>query len=312
MGKRRKRMESALAAFAREIASLAERTAPAVVAVHGRRHGHSSGVHWRRELVVTAEHTLRRDEDLTVADAGGGESAATLVGRDPGTDIALLKVEGLSAPTVQAGGAAPPAVGDLALVIGRSPNSGTNASMGMIGAVSGPWRTWRGGEMDAYIRLDATVFAGSSGGAVVDMSGLVAGIATTALSRVAGLAIPARTVNRVVDQLVARGTVPRPYLGVGLHAVPMPEQFRAKFGGERTHGIMILEVEPLGPADRGGILSGDIVLEIDGKSVGAVEDVQSALGWETVGKSVRLKLIRGGELKEITVTVGERSHNNPA
>jgi len=303
-------MESPLAAFARELSSLAERTAPAVVAVHGRRHAHSSGVHWRTDLVVTADHTLRRDEDITVSAATGAESAATLVGRDPGTDIALLKIEGLAAPAAQHGGAPPPAVGDLALVIGRSPNSGTNASMGMIGAVSGPWRTWRGGELDAYIRLDANVFAGSSGGAVVDLKGSVTGIATTALSRVAGLAIPASTVNRVVDQLLARGSVPRPYLGVSLHAVPMPQQFRTKFAVEGSHGIMILEVEPQGPADRGGILGGDIVLELEGKSVGAVEDVQSALGWDTVGKPVRLKLIRGGELKEATVTVGERSRSS--
>ncbi|HTO94604.1 MAG TPA: S1C family serine protease [Bacteroidota bacterium] len=300
-------MESPLAAFAREISALAGRTAPAVVAIRGRRHAHSSGVHWRKDLVVTAEHTLRRDEDITVSAGSGTEGTATLVGRDPGTDIALLKLEGLGVPTAQTGPHALPAVGDIALVIGRSPNSGTNAAMGMIGAVSGPWRTWRGGELDAYIRLDATVFAGSSGGAVVDQTGSVTGIATSALSRVAGLAIPASTVNRVVDQLLAKGSVPRPYLGVGLHAVPMPEQFRTKFGVERSHGIMILEVEPQGPADRGGILSGDIVLEIRGQKVGAVEDVQSALGWETVGKPVQVKLIRGGELKEITITVGERS-----
>jgi len=303
-------MESPLAAFSRELALLAERTGASVVAVHGRRHTHSSGVHWRRDLVVTAEHTLRRDEDITVTAGSGAELGATLLGRDPGTDIALLKVDGLAAPVIAPGGTPAPAVGDLALVVGRSPNSGTNASMGMLGAVSGPWRTWRGGELDAYIRLDATVFAGSSGGAVVDYRGSVTGIATSALSRVAGLAIPASTVNRVVDQLLAKGSVPRPYLGVGLHAVAMPGQFRAKFAADRTHGIMVLEVEQGGPADRGGILGGDIVLEIEGKTVSSIEDVQSVLGWETVGKSVRLKLIRGGELKEAAITVGERSRGS--
>src|SRR5512140_2144634 len=164
-------MESPLVALSNELAALTEKIAAAVVAVHGRRHTHSSGVHWRKDLIVTAEHTLRRDEDITVTLSKGESTKAKLVGRDPGTDIALLSVDGFTASPVEPGDASNLRVGDLSLVVGRSPNSGPNASMGIISAVSGPWRTWRGGELDQYICLDANVFSGSSGGAVVDFRG---------------------------------------------------------------------------------------------------------------------------------------------
>ncbi len=138
-------MESSLVTLSNELASLAEKVAPSVVAIHGRRHTPSSGVQWRKDLIVTAEHTLRRDEDISVTISKDESVKARLVGRDPGTDLALLSVDGLSAPAAQPGDASTLRVGDVALVIGRSPNSGPNASMGIISAVSGPWRTWRGG-----------------------------------------------------------------------------------------------------------------------------------------------------------------------
>jgi S1-C subfamily serine protease len=305
-------MEQSLAAISGELAALAERAALSVVAVNGSRRSHSSGVHWRQDLIVTAEHTLRRDEEITVAMAGGKNAEASLLGRDPGTDIALLKVEGLAIPpaTIDAGGALH--VGDLTLVIGRSPDSGHNASMGIISAVSGPWRTWRGGSLDAYIRLGATVFAGSSGGAVIDHRGTVTGIATSALSRVAGLAVPASTVSRVVDRLLTQGSVPQTYLGVGLQPVPMPALFQNRFSLRNTDAIMVLDVEQGGPADRGGILVGDIVFEIEGRGASSIEDVQSLIGAQKAGTPVVLKLIRGGEMKELTLTVGERLRRTPS
>jgi S1-C subfamily serine protease len=304
---RRITMETALATLSNELAALAERGASSVVAINARRRSHSSGVHWRQGLVVTAEHSVRRDEAITVLPAGGATLEATLVGRDPGTDLALLKVDGLSAPPATTGPGPSPRVGDIALIIGRSPNSGPNASMGIISAVSGPWRSWRGGNLDAYIRLGAAVFAGSSGGAVIDHRGTVTGIATSALSRVAGLSIPSSTVNRVVDELLAHGGVPQAYLGVGLQPVPIPASFRSRLSIPNTDGIMVLEVEQGGPADRSGILVGDIVFAIEGNGVASIEEVQSLIAMKKGGKTVTARLIRGGELKEITLTIGERA-----
>ncbi|HXX65264.1 MAG TPA: trypsin-like peptidase domain-containing protein, partial [Bacteroidota bacterium] len=241
---------------------------------------------------------------ITLGD--GRQATASLIGRDRGTDVAALKLEGLTQAPAELG-ADKSRPGEITLVIGRSPNSGPNVSMGIISAVSGPWRTWRGGELDQYIRLDATVFPGSSGGAVVDFRGKVIGIATSALSRIAGLALPAKTVNRVVDVLLKKGSVPQAYLGVALQPVPMPESFQKKFALTGDRGIMVLNIEPGGPAERGGILIGDIVLEIEGKAVDTIEDLQTALGSEKIGKATTVRVIRGGELKELSPVVGERT-----
>lgn len=300
-------MESPLVALSNELAALTEKIAPSVVAIHGRRHTHSSGVQWRKDLIVTAEHTLRLDEDITVTLSKNESRKAKLVGRDPGTDLALLRVEGLTTPPVEPGDASKLRAGDLSLVVGRSPNSGPNASMGIISAVSGPWRTWRGGGLDQYIRLDANVFSGSSGGAVVDFRGEVIGIATTALSRVAGLAIPASSVNRVIEWLLEKGSVPRGYIGVGLQPVPVPESFQKNLSLKNAGGLMVLSVEPDGPADKSGILIGDILLDIEDKVIEDIEDLQAFLMGDKVGKVVRAKIIRGGTLKDVSVTVGERN-----
>ncbi|MCC6398903.1 MAG: serine protease [Bacteroidetes bacterium] len=295
-----------LAEFSKEIAQLVDRVAPSIVVVHGRRHIPSSGVHWRKNLIVTVEHALRRDEDIAVIDSNGQTHQATLVGRDPGTDIALLKVEELSAPEVNPGGDAASKVGDVSLVVGRSPNSGPNVSVGILSAVSGPWRTWRGGQLDLYIRLGAEVFPGSSGGAVIDFQGRVVGIATSVLSRVAGLAIPTLTINRVVDLLLSRGSVPRPYLGVGLQTIPIPASFREKFDISGDAGMMVLSVEAGSSADKAGILVGDILLSIDDKNVEEMDDLQSYLAADMIGKRVEARVIRGGEAQHVAILVGER------
>jgi S1-C subfamily serine protease len=202
-------------------------------------------------------------------------------------------------------------VGDVALVVGRSPNSGPNVSMGIISALSGPWRTWRGGQLDQYLRLDATVFPGSSGGAVIDYRGRVLGIATSALSRIAGLAIPASTVNRVVDFLLERGSVPHGYLGVSLQPVRLPESLLAQTPARRPVALIVYGVEPAGPAEKAGILIGDILLEIDSVGTGSIEDLQAALNWDRIGKSLPVKIIRGGKLKELAVVVGQRASGEP-
>jgi S1-C subfamily serine protease len=178
--------------------------------------------------------------------------------------------------------------------------------MGVISAVSGPWQTWRGGKLDSYIRLDATVFPGTSGGAVVDVRGRLVGIATSALSRIAGLAIPASTVDKTIDVLLEKGGIPRGYVGVSLQAVPMPEAFREKFSLKNEQGMMVLNVEPGSAGDRSGILIGDLVFEIEGKPVESIEDLQSFLGWESIGKTLRVRTIRGGAVTDLNIRVGER------
>src|SRR5260370_15465445 len=216
------KMKNALVALSNELAAAVERAGRSVVTVHARPRLASSGVHWRPGVIVTAEHSVKHDEEITIGMPDGSSVAATLAGRDPGTDIAVLKAENLPNPVVDFS-VAQVQTGNLILAVGRAPESGVNATMGVISAVSGSWRTWRGGMMDQYIRLDVTLYPGSSGGVVINTLGEALGISTSGLSRVAGLAVPVSTVNRVVDELLTQGPISRGYLGLGLQPIAIPE-----------------------------------------------------------------------------------------
>jgi S1-C subfamily serine protease len=178
--------------------------------------------------------------------------------------------------------------------------------MGVISAVSGSWRTWRGGMMDQYIRLDATLYPGSSGGAVINTQGKVLGIATSGLSRIAGLAVPVSTVNRVVEELLTKGHISRGYLGLGLQPVAIPDALAKQLKLTAPGGVIALSVEPSGPSERAGLMIGDILVALNGKPVQDTDDVQSVLDPSFVGKPVKATLVRGGALTEASITIGER------
>jgi S1-C subfamily serine protease len=288
-------MSSTLAALSDELAGAVQRAAPIVVAVNGRTRIPSSGVLWRAGVVITAEHSIKRDDDLSVILPDGRKAAATLAGRDPGTDLAVLRVDATQSAGIEL--AAPVKTGNLVLAVGRSAEVGLSATMGVVSAVGGPWSTWRGGHLDQYIRLDVSIYPGLSGGAVIDNGGRLIGVATSALSRTAGVAIPAATVERVAGELLSKGRIARGYLGVGLQPVQL----------KTSGGLIVLTAEPGGPADRAGVLVGDIVVALDGKPVEDVRDLQSALGSDSVGKTVQATLVRGGHTTELAIVVGERA-----
>jgi S1-C subfamily serine protease len=266
------------------------------VTVHARRHIPSSGLHWRPGIIVTAEHTVRRDEEIAIVLPGGRTVPATVAGRDPGTDLAVLKAEDIDAPAVAAEDTEAPRTGHIVLAVGRGSQGGVTAAMGIVSATADAWRTWRGGLIDRLVRLDLALYPGLSGAAVVDAQGRLIGIATGGLTRTAAVAIPLSTVQRVAAELLATGRVRRGYLGVGLHPVELPER----------RGLIVVSVEAGGPADRAGILVGDILVALDGKPVADTDDVQAALGGESVGRLVRVSMVRGGQPAETGVTVGER------
>jgi S1-C subfamily serine protease len=160
--------------------------------------------------------------------------------------------------------------------------------------------------MDQYIRLDVTLFPGSSGGAVINTQGKVIGIATNGLSRIAGLAVPVSTVNRVVEQLLTKGHISRGYLGVGLQPIAIPETLAGRLKLTGAAGVIVLSVEPGGPAEKGGLFIGDILVALNGQPVHDTDDVQSVLEPGFVGKAVAAKLIRAGALAEASITIGER------
>ena len=289
-------MGNELAALSNGLAAIVERAGRSVVAVHARPRFSSSGVIWRPGVIVTAQHTIRREDEITVTLPDGSNQSVKLVGGDPGTDLAVLR---LSEPAGEPSPApaAETRPGYLALAVGRSEDSGVNATLGILSAVSGSWRTWRGGRLDQYIRLDLTMYPASSGGLVVDSEGNTIGIATSALSRLAGLAIPASTINRVLDEILNRGHVARGYLGIGLQPVTLPDHQK---------GLIVLSVETNGPAASGGILIGDILVSLNGQAVADTDDVQTALESSAPGQAAAVGLLRGGASQQIQITVGER------
>jgi S1-C subfamily serine protease len=294
-------MENPLLALSNELAALAARAGQGVVAVHGRPRIPSSGILWRSGVVVTAEHALRREEDLRVTLPDGSTIAAELAGRDPGSDLAVLKVKSETNPEWKT--FATPQFGNLIMAIGRSADTGVNAAMGVVSSVAGPWHTWRGGKVDQFLRLDVGLYPGSSGGAIVDAEGRLLGLATSGLSRTSIIAVPVVTIARVVDELLEKGHVARGYLGVGLQPIGLPEPQKA--------GLIVLSVEPEGPAGRAGLVLGDILLAIGGKPIGSVEDLQEALGAGSAGKTVSVSLVRGGQPAEVDVTISERPRRRP-
>jgi len=288
---------STLSALSNDLAAAVERAGRAVVAVHGRQHMPSSGVLWRPNVVVTAEHALKREEEITVTLADGRNVAASLAGQDSGTDLAVLKLDTADTVAAEFADGASLKPGHVVLALARSSERGVNASLGVISGISGAWRTWRSGHVDQLVRLDVALYPGFSGGPLVDIEGRVLGINTSGLSRVMPVAIPISTVNRVVQDLLEKGRVARGYLGLGMHPVRLP--------GGRS-GVIVIDVQPDGPAGQAGVLIGDVLLKFNGSPVTDTDDVHAKLGPASVGQLLKASLVRGGEDKEIEITVGER------
>lgn len=298
---------SAVLNFSNSLADAVERASGAVVAVNARQRIPSSGVVWREGVIVTAAHSVKREEEISVTLPDGRGVAATVAGRDSGTDLAVLKVEGVELPAAETVDASSLKVGHLVFALGRAgERGGLCASLGVISALSGPWRTWRGGEIDRFVRLDLALYPGFSGGPLVNIEGQILGINTSGLSRSAGIAIPASTVGRVADELLKKGHIARGYLGLGMHPVGLPDTLRNRLNLPVKSGVIILSVEAGGPAERAGLVIGDVLVAFDGQNISDTDDVQAALGPERVGKEVKARIIRGGASVEVNVTVGER------
>ena len=290
----------ALLSLSNDLAAAVERAAPAVVAVHARRLP-STGIHWRPGIVVTAEHTVRTAEDITVTMADGRSLPAVLAGRDPGTDLAVLRVADAGSVVATLGDDAALKVGHMVLALGYGPR----ASWGVISALGARWRSWRGGDIDRLVRLDLVLYPGFSGGPLVDAAGRVVGLNTSGLARETRLALPVAMVTRVADELLQKGHVSRGYLGLGMQPVRLPEPLRAQFG-LGAGALIVVMVEPSGPAARAGVLLGDVLVALDGEPVGDLDDVQARLGSDRVGAEISGVVLRGGVRTELRITVGEQ------
>jgi len=301
-------MPAELIELSNALAEITERAARSTVAVHTEARGSSSGVLWRPGVIVTAEHALRRDEEVQVTLPDGRVVPAVLGGRDSSTDLAVLKCAEAAAALTEFADVAFLKPGSITLVVGRTRASGAVAALGVVSLVAPERRTWTGAALAPYIRLDVGLQPTAVGGVVIDAHGRANGVATTKFSRFGAIVIPAHTVSIVVDTLLEKGRIPRGYLGVGLQPVRLPEALRQLLQRNEKTAAIVLDVEPGGPAHKAGIVIGDILVSLGGRQVAQLEDIQSQLHGEAIGKPVAVKFIRGGTIQEVSILIGERLH----
>lgn len=283
---------TALTALSQSIAAVAEGAAPHLVAAHSR-HARASGFVWRPGLIVTAEEALAEDGEVSVQLHGGATVAATRVGRDHSTDIALLRIERTDLSALPLSSAYPP-LGALAVVAGAIEGE-VSAGLGVVSRAGAAWRSMRGGDIDARLELDVALRGGGQGSVALDAQGRAFGMAVRGPRKT--IVIPAKTIERVAAMLERHGRIPRGYFGLGLQAVRT---------ADRKPGAMVMSVDADGPAAKAGMLQGDVIVGINGAAIEGVRSLLRALGPDSVGTTLELLVARGGATAKIPVAIGER------
>lgn len=296
---------STLTELSSQLAGAVETAANSIVAIHARRRIPSSGIVWRDGVVVSASHTVKRDEQIPVTLPGGESTVATTIGRDSATDLIALRIEGAKSHVATKGDTDALKVGSLVLAVGR-PGRDVAASFGIISAIGKGWRTWQGARIDRVFRLDLAVYDGFSGGPLVDASGGVLGVNNSALARGTPLTLPATAVDRILDELLERGHVRRPFVGVAAQPVALSASLVKEHGLADDAALLIVSVADGSPADNAGITVGDVLLEANGVSLSRPTDLLDALSSVPSGDAFRLKVLRGGAVKSVSVTPADR------
>src|SRR5947207_3321948 len=287
---------SALSELSSQLAAAVETAANSVVSIHARKRIPSSGIVWRDGVIVSASHTVRRDDDIPVTLPNGESVTAKVAGRDSATDLIALRVEGSGAYVAPRGDVSSLRVGSLVLAVGR-PGANVSASFGIVSAVGEGWRSWQGARIDRVLRLDLAVYDGFSGGPLVDPSGAVLGLNNSALARGTPMALPAKAVDRVLDELLERGHVRRPFIGVAVQPVALSASLVKQHGLGNAAGLLILSIADSSPAEKAGILLGDLLLDANGQALARPDDLLDALSNVSAGGEVSLKVLRGGPIQ---------------
>jgi S1-C subfamily serine protease len=296
-------MSNILVELSNSMATATEKAAASTVLVNARRRMPASGIAFAADLVLSADHVIEREDGISVLLANGTEVAAKLAGRDPGSDLAVLRLE--KERTTPAEMAMQARVGQLVLALGRPSPEGIEASLGVVSAIGGPVRTPHG-SLDKYIRTDATPYPGFSGGPLVDAEGRVVGVNTSAFGRGVTLTIPAEYAWKVAEQLARSGSVKHGYLGVRSEAVELPDAAQEALKRKQATGLLLVSVERKSPAEAGKLIMGDILVGINGQPVPDHDALFAHLIGEMVGKSIPIEVLRGGQPQTFMVEIGAR------
>src|SRR5438067_7346295 len=290
-----------LSDLSRDIAQVVARLGPSVVRVDARRGRPASGIIWADNLVLTADHVLEHEDTIQVT----GSTAtvkASIAGRDPGTDLALLRAEGLNGVPAPRGSSTDIRVGQVVVAIGHPGQ--LQVTVGIVSGLSGSFRSWRGGQVERLIQTTAELLPGFSGGPLVDAEGRMIGINSWNFGRGISRAVPLETADRVAESLRAHGRIRRAYRGLGAQPVRLSGRLAQQLGQES--GLLVVTVEAGGPAQTAGLLQGDTIVTLDGDPVQHLDELFSKLGTLEVGSAHQLAVVRAGERKDVAVTVGER------
>lgn len=297
---------SNLLSLSQSLADTVEKVGSSVVGINAGKRFSPSGIHWRQGIIITSDESLSQQEDISITLANGDKVAATMVGQDSSTDVAVFQIENLEMNIAAIGDATTLKVGHLVLGLARSREGDIRATMGMVSVVGDSWQSMNGGTIDQFIRPDITLYPGFVGGPLVDAGGFVVGMNTSG-RRGTALTIPAATINRVVDQLLAKGRIARGYLGLGMQPVQLPGNLVSSLNLSGDGGVIVVSVEANAPAELGGVLLGDILVMFDNVRVSDTSDVLGVLNnSSSVDKVVSVQIIRGGALVNLTVSIGER------
>jgi len=291
-------------ALSEELAALVQTAGESVVRVGARAHFGASGIVWSADgIIVTADHVIEREDRIEVGLPDGRTVGARLVGRDSSTDLAVLRAEASGLKPARIGGIENLRVGHIVVAVAR-PGRELQATLGIVSAVGGPWRTLPGGQLDNYLQTDVAMYPGFSGGALVAADGAVVGLNTSALARGVSVAVPGNTLGRVVEALLAHGRVRRAYLGIASQPVRLPDAVRERVG--RAMGLIVVSVETGSPADRAGLTVGDVIIAVGDQPVSLPDELLAQLTPDRIGRPLTLRVLRGGQPAEITVIPAER------
>ena len=286
------------------MANAAEQAGKSTVLVDARRRIPASGIAFANDMILTADHVVEKEEDIRVLLGDGSELTARLAGRDPGTDLAVLKLSSAGATPAQVA-KVPARVGQFVLAIGRPSNKGIESSFGTINAIGGPVRTGRGGMLDAYIKTDVVSYPGFSGGPLINGDGQVYGINTSGFGGGA-ITIPADVAWKTAETLAKHGKIKRGYLGIRSQTVNIPADAREQLKREQETALLVVGMEKDSPAEKGGLMVGDILVGVAGLPIEHHDELFVRLSGDVVGKATAMDVLRGGKLQTVSIVVGER------